>query len=79
MFRGIPLKVREILDRLKKLAAEAETKIARAKDHTHLRTGIMKMAAVTAMIDAAHGQTPGQQGSPVRSKLTFVALQAGVE
>jgi hypothetical protein len=53
MFRCIPLKVRQtILDRLKKLAAEAETEIAHAKDHTHLRAGIMKMAAVTAMIEA---------------------------
>ena len=79
MFRNMPPVVRlRILGRLKKLAADAEAEITRARDHAHLRAGMMKLMTLTAMIDAAHGQTPGQQRSPVRSRVTFVARQAGV-
>jgi hypothetical protein len=79
MFRIMPPVVRlRILGRLKKLAAEAVTEIARARDHAHLRAGMMKLMTLTAMIDAANGQTPGKQRSPVRSRVTFVARQAGV-
>src|SRR5882762_2031718 len=79
MFRNMPPGVRlRILGRLKKLAADAEAEITRARDHTHLRAGMMKLMTLTAMIDAANGQTPGQQRSRVRSRVTFVARQAGV-
>ena len=61
-----------ILGRLKKLAADAEAEITRARDHAHLRAGMMKLMTLTAMIDAAHGQTPGPQRSTVRSRVTFV-------
>jgi hypothetical protein len=60
MFRNMPPVVRlRILGRLKKLAADAEAEITRARDHAHLRAGMMKLMTLTAMIGAAHGQTPG--------------------
>ena len=78
MFRSMPPVVRlRILGRLKKLTADAEAEITHAPDHAHLRAGMMKLMTLTAMIDAARGQTPGQQRSPVRSRDTFVALQGG--
>jgi hypothetical protein len=39
---------------------------------------MMKLMTLTAMIDAANGQTPGQQRLTVRSRVTFVVRQAGV-
>ena len=42
-----------ILGRLKKLAADAEAEITRARDHAHLRAGMMKLMTLTAMIGAA--------------------------
>jgi hypothetical protein len=60
MFRNMPPVVRlRILGRLKKLAADAEAEITRARDHAHLRAGMMKLMTLTAMIDAAHGQNAG--------------------
>jgi hypothetical protein len=60
MFRNMPPVVRlRILGRLKKLAADAESEITRARDHAHLRAGMMKLMTLTAMIDAAHGQNAG--------------------
>ena len=60
MFRNMPPGVRlRILGRLKKLAADAEAEITRARDHAHLRAGMMKLMTLTAMIDAAHGQNAG--------------------
>jgi hypothetical protein len=79
MFHGMPPMVRlRILGRLKKLAADAEAEITPARDHAHLRAGMMKLMTATAMIDAANGPTPRQQRSPARSRVTIVALQAGV-
>jgi hypothetical protein len=75
---GTPVVRLRILGRLKKLAADAEAEIRRARDHKHLRAGMMKLMTFTAMIDAAYGHTPGQQRSPERSSVTFVARQAGV-
>ena len=62
MFCSMPPVVRlKILSRLKKLFIDAEAEITRARDHAHLRAGMMKLMTLTAMIDAARGQTPGQQ------------------
>jgi hypothetical protein len=55
MFRNMPPVVRlRILRRLKKLAADAQAEITRARDHARLRAGMMKLMTLTAMIDAAH-------------------------
>jgi hypothetical protein len=59
------------------LAADAESGITRARDHAHLRAGMMKLMTATAMIDAANGPTPGQQRSRVRSRTTLVS-QSGI-
>jgi hypothetical protein len=61
----------KILARLKKLAADAEIEIRRAR-------GMTKLMTLTAMIDAVHDQTPVQQRSPVRSRVTILALQGVV-
>jgi hypothetical protein len=54
MFRGMPPVVRSrILGRLKKLAADAEVEVTRARDHAHLRAGMMKLMTLAAMIGAA--------------------------
>ena len=58
MFRDMPPVVRlRILGGLKKLAADAEAEITRARDHEHLRAGMMMLMTLTAMIDSARPPT----------------------
>jgi hypothetical protein len=63
MFRGMPPVVRlRILGHLKKLAADAEAEITRARDHKHLRAGMMKPMTLTAMIDRQMAQRRASNG-----------------